>query len=159
MGGQQKDFISDIVFFQHQDGMRLKVRRHFLQCGEGPFILSTITYKVMVYAHAERADTLPLILLYPYINSGWTRCSGLYKGAFGGPGGKCWEQELTVQGLYSVENLKYVKTSLHVYQIRGTIRVKRHEIIGRDIHICMNCKIHTVCCMYKLYVHVVNRFS
>jgi hypothetical protein len=24
--------ISDIVFFQHQDGMRLKVRRHFLQC-------------------------------------------------------------------------------------------------------------------------------
>jgi hypothetical protein len=33
MGGQQKDFISDIVFFQHQDGMCLKVRRHFLQCG------------------------------------------------------------------------------------------------------------------------------
>jgi hypothetical protein len=33
MGGQQKDFISDIVFFQHQDGMRLKVRRHFLQWG------------------------------------------------------------------------------------------------------------------------------
>jgi hypothetical protein len=32
MGGQQKNFISDIVFFQHQDGMRLKVRRHFLQC-------------------------------------------------------------------------------------------------------------------------------
>jgi hypothetical protein len=31
MGGQQKDFISDIVFFQHQDGMRQKVRRHFLQ--------------------------------------------------------------------------------------------------------------------------------
>jgi hypothetical protein len=36
MGGQQKDFVSDIVFFQHQDGMRLKVRRHFLQC--------TVTY-------------------------------------------------------------------------------------------------------------------
>jgi hypothetical protein len=35
MGGQQKDFISDIVFFQHQDGMRLKVRRHFLQCKGG----------------------------------------------------------------------------------------------------------------------------
>jgi hypothetical protein len=32
MGRQQKDFISDIVFFQHQDGMRLKVRRHFVQC-------------------------------------------------------------------------------------------------------------------------------
>ncbi len=29
MWGQQKDFISDIVFFQHQGGMRLKVRRHF----------------------------------------------------------------------------------------------------------------------------------
>jgi hypothetical protein len=35
MGGQQKDFISDIAFFQHQDGMRLKVRRHFLQCSGG----------------------------------------------------------------------------------------------------------------------------
>ncbi len=35
MGGQQEDFISDIVFFQHQDGMRLKVRRHFLQWREG----------------------------------------------------------------------------------------------------------------------------
>ncbi len=34
MGGQQKDFISDIVFFQHQDGMRLKVWRHFLECSE-----------------------------------------------------------------------------------------------------------------------------
>jgi hypothetical protein len=33
MGGQQKNFISDIVFFQHQDEMRKKVRRHFLQCG------------------------------------------------------------------------------------------------------------------------------
>jgi hypothetical protein len=32
MGGQQKNFISDIVFFQHQDAMRKKVRRHFLQC-------------------------------------------------------------------------------------------------------------------------------
>jgi hypothetical protein len=32
MGGQQKNFISDIVFFQHQDGMRKKVRQHFLQC-------------------------------------------------------------------------------------------------------------------------------
>jgi hypothetical protein len=36
MGGQQKDFISDIVFFQHQDEMRLKVRRHFLQCTHSP---------------------------------------------------------------------------------------------------------------------------
>jgi hypothetical protein len=34
MGGQQKNFISDIVFFQHQDGMRKKVRRYFLQCIE-----------------------------------------------------------------------------------------------------------------------------
>jgi hypothetical protein len=37
MGGQQKDFFSDIVFFQHQDGMRLKVRRHFLQCMVGAY--------------------------------------------------------------------------------------------------------------------------
>ncbi len=34
-----------------------------------PFILSTITYKVVVYAPAKRADTLPLFLLYPYMYS------------------------------------------------------------------------------------------
>jgi hypothetical protein len=32
MGRQQKNFIGDSVFFQHQDGIRKKVRRHFLQC-------------------------------------------------------------------------------------------------------------------------------
>jgi hypothetical protein len=31
--------------------------------------LSTITYKVVVYAPAERADTLPPYLIYPYIYS------------------------------------------------------------------------------------------
>jgi hypothetical protein len=30
-----------------------------------PFTLVTITYKVAVYALAERADTLPLFHLYP----------------------------------------------------------------------------------------------
>ncbi len=34
-----------------------------------PFTLVTITYKVVVYASAERADTLPLFHLYPYIYS------------------------------------------------------------------------------------------
>jgi hypothetical protein len=42
------------------------------QLGEGgectpalpSFTISTITYKVVVYAQAERADTLPLLLLY-----------------------------------------------------------------------------------------------
>jgi hypothetical protein len=33
------------------------------------FTLSTITSKVVVYATAERADTLPLFLLYPYMYS------------------------------------------------------------------------------------------
>jgi hypothetical protein len=34
-----------------------------------PFTLSTITDKVVVYVPAERADTLPLFLLYPYMYS------------------------------------------------------------------------------------------
>jgi hypothetical protein len=39
----------------------------------------------MVYAPAERADTLPLFLLYPYINSVvGSVVAGLYKGAFEG---------------------------------------------------------------------------
>jgi hypothetical protein len=37
-----------------------------------PSNLSTFTSKVVVYAPAERADTLPLVLLYPYIHS-WVR--------------------------------------------------------------------------------------
>ncbi len=40
-------------------------------CTHTPFhyIYSTITFKVVVYAPAERADTLPLFLLYPYMYS------------------------------------------------------------------------------------------
>ncbi len=30
------------------------------------FTISTIKYKVVVHAPAERANTLPLLLLYPY---------------------------------------------------------------------------------------------
>jgi hypothetical protein len=48
------------------------------QAGEGigrctplpPFTQFTITYKVAVYAPAERADTLPLFHLYPYVLCG-----------------------------------------------------------------------------------------
>jgi hypothetical protein len=32
-----------------------------------PFTISTITHKVVVYAPAEREDTLSLFLLYPYM--------------------------------------------------------------------------------------------
>ncbi len=45
------------------------------QPGEGggarhpPFTLSTIISQVVVYAPAERADTLSLFLLYPYMYS------------------------------------------------------------------------------------------
>jgi hypothetical protein len=35
----------------------------------GGVTISTITYKVMVYAPAEREDTLPLFLLYNYMYS------------------------------------------------------------------------------------------
>jgi hypothetical protein len=48
------------------------------QPGEGgggvrppPFILSTNTSKVVVFAPAERADTLPFFLLYPCMYSVW----------------------------------------------------------------------------------------
>ncbi len=30
------------------------------------FTVSTITYNVVVYAPADRVDTLPLFLIYPY---------------------------------------------------------------------------------------------
>jgi hypothetical protein len=51
------------------------------QAGEGggctptPFHYITITYKVVMYASTtERADTLPLFLLYPYMYSVLTTC-------------------------------------------------------------------------------------
>jgi hypothetical protein len=46
-----------------------------------PFTLSTITSNVVVYAPAERADTLPLFLLYPYMYSVFTgigTCIGIF---------------------------------------------------------------------------------
>jgi hypothetical protein len=47
------------------------------------FTISTITYKVVVYDPAERADTLPLFLLYPYMYSvvkiRWARRQGTYQ--------------------------------------------------------------------------------
>ncbi len=36
-------------------------------CRPPPFTLYTITSKVVVYVPAERAETLPLFLLYPYM--------------------------------------------------------------------------------------------
>jgi hypothetical protein len=37
--------------------------------GEPPFTISIITYKVVIYAAVEWADTLPQFLLYPFMNS------------------------------------------------------------------------------------------
>ncbi len=41
-------------------------------CSPPPFTISNITYKVVVYAPAERADILPLFQLYPCMNSVFT---------------------------------------------------------------------------------------
>jgi hypothetical protein len=47
----------------------------FAQAGEGGgarppfFTIATITYKVVEYAPDERADIIPLFLLYPYMYS------------------------------------------------------------------------------------------
>ncbi len=38
-------------------------------CTPALFHISSITYKAVVFAPAERADKLPLFLLYPYKNS------------------------------------------------------------------------------------------
>ncbi len=52
----------------HQDGKISPVWWEW-GCTPTPFALSTITHKVGVYAPAEKADTLPLFLLYPYMYS------------------------------------------------------------------------------------------
>jgi hypothetical protein len=44
-----------------------------------PFTISTITYKVVVYAPGERADTLPIFLFYPYMYSVFDAESGQLK--------------------------------------------------------------------------------
>jgi hypothetical protein len=48
--------------FRH-DGKNAQVR---VGACPPPFTISTITYKVVVYAPAAKADALPLFLLYPY---------------------------------------------------------------------------------------------
>ncbi len=68
------------------------------------FTLSTITCKVVVYAPAERADTLPLFLLYPYMYS--VPPAGFFNGL--------WES------MYSISShwLRYCKVSkVHIGNI------------------------------------------
>ncbi len=53
----------------HHDG---KIRPGLVRGGGAhppPFTITTIMSKVVVYAPAERADTLPLFLLYHYMYS------------------------------------------------------------------------------------------
>ncbi len=53
-------------FAVHHDG---KIIPDHGERGGASFTLVTITYKVAVYAPAERADTLPLFHLYHYMYS------------------------------------------------------------------------------------------
>jgi hypothetical protein len=57
MGGQQKNFISDIVFFQHQDGMRKKF--------EGIFYSVHSTVGVLRYVYLTRFRTYKILLDHP----------------------------------------------------------------------------------------------
>jgi hypothetical protein len=50
----------------HHDG---KISPGWRGWGVHTHPLSTITYKVVVYAPPERADTLPLFILFPYMYS------------------------------------------------------------------------------------------
>ncbi len=67
-------------------GLHSIMAEKLAQPGEGgvapqpPFTVSTITYKVIVYALAEGADTLPLFLLYSYMYSVVTIARGLEYG-------------------------------------------------------------------------------
>jgi hypothetical protein len=60
---------------QPLSGVHSIMMEKFAQTGEGggctptPFTLFTITYKVVVYAPADKADILPIFLLYPYKDS------------------------------------------------------------------------------------------
>ena len=60
--------------------------------------ISTITYKFVVYASAERVDTLPLFLLYPYMYSVNKTTSQ------GGPGDDALS--MTADGLARVAGIK-----------------------------------------------------
>jgi hypothetical protein len=56
-----------LAYTFHHDG---KIRTGLVRVGGArppPFTLCTITYKVAVYAPAERADTHPLFHVYPYV--------------------------------------------------------------------------------------------
>jgi len=94
MGGQQKDFISDIVFFQHQDGMRLKVWRHFLQCND---ILHCLLWVLSFYATGTAGQQHCMgrfhrlrwgrwLILVKSISSRGSYCLLVYKSGFPGKG-------------------------------------------------------------------------
>jgi len=75
MGGQQKNFISDIVFFQHQDGMRKNVRRHFLQC---TFIWLLCAYKILTRKsnmYIESCLVSNVCMDHVYFTHRWELCT------------------------------------------------------------------------------------
>jgi hypothetical protein len=84
------------------------------------FTISAITYKVVVYALAERADTLPVFLLYPYIHSveygvqAVLESCGLTRPDVGE---QYWRlpAEISVQAL-QVKSLRYILKSCGSYQ-------------------------------------------
>jgi hypothetical protein len=61
--------------FQHNGKISLAWWGWGVHAHPPPFTLSTISYKVVVYAAVVRADTLPLLLLYPYIFSVQCACT------------------------------------------------------------------------------------
>jgi hypothetical protein len=75
---------TEYIEWQRQlSGLHSIMMEKLAQVGEGlgctpiPFTISTITYKVVVCVPAERADTLPLFILHPFMYS--VVCSiGLY---------------------------------------------------------------------------------
>jgi hypothetical protein len=73
--GQTTEYTIHTEWQQPISGVHSIMGVKSVQPGEGggarppPFTLSTITSKVVVYAPAERAGTLPLFLLYPYMYS------------------------------------------------------------------------------------------
>ncbi len=110
-------------------------------------VISTITYKVVVYAPTERADTLPLFLLYSYMFSVMSS-STIPHSTYFITYGKIYlffNSAGIITCVQLCENTYYgskstvAEKSLRRYGIRNTARIqKRHEISIFNITIFCN---------------------
>ncbi len=102
---------------QPSQGLHNQVLKIVVPYCPPPFSISTITYKVGMYAPAERANTLPLFLLCPTPIHLYVLCGAGWQVRLNVAGAVCWHNNSNIEWLVRVN-----KSSVY-----AQVRLARHS--------------------------------